>query len=109
MAYPTISTVAFKLKANLQSQTYYGLKIKNAENARKYLKELTAYRNDKRSGKTNIPVRTLYQALRLLAGLIHIGDLRDDFLVYSPQPIDTEYISAIINYWIDLEFPLKAT
>ncbi len=112
MVYQTISALALKLKANLQPQTYYGLQIDNSENALQYLKLLTAQRNRQSVDRTTIPFKSLYQVLRLLSGLIHIGQLSSysgSYLTYSPQPIDTRYIRAIINYWIELEFPEQPT
>lgn len=112
MIYQTISALAWKLKANLQSQTYYGLQINNLEEALQYLKLLTAQCNRQSVDKTTIPSKSLYQTLRLLSGLIHIGQLSshsESYLSYSPQPIDTRYISAIINYWIELEFSDRPT
>ncbi|WP_216087039.1 pPIWI_RE module domain-containing protein [Stanieria cyanosphaera] len=109
MVYQTISGVALRLKANLQPQTYYGLQIKDSEEAIQYLKLLTAHRNKQSVDETSIPVKSLYQALRLIPGLIHIEDFQQEFLAYSPQTINSRYISAIINYWIELEFPDKPT
>lgn len=109
MVYQTISTLALKLKANLQSQTYYGLQIEDLDKAIEYLTGLTKKRENRYDKNTTIPSKSLYQALRLLPGLIYIGDFKQDFLVYSPQPINARYISAIINYWIELEFPDKPT
>ncbi|MDJ0508834.1 MAG: DUF3962 domain-containing protein, partial [Crocosphaera sp.] len=108
MVYQTISALALKLKADLQSQTYYGLQVNNSEEAIQYLKLLTAHRNQQSVDKTTIPFKSLYQALRLLSGLIHINQLSsysEIYLVYSPQPIDRISIRAIINSWIELEFP----
>ena len=108
MAYQTISALALKLKADLQPQTYYGLQVKELEEARQYLKLLTARRNRQSVERTTIPFKSLYQALRLLSGLIHICQLSsysENYLVYSPQPINARYIEAIINCWIELEFP----
>ncbi|ACB53660.1 unknown [Crocosphaera subtropica ATCC 51142] len=112
MVYQTISALALKLKADLQSQTYYRLQFNNSEEAIHYLKLLTAQRNKQSVEKTTIPSKSLYQALRLLPGLIHIGQLSSysgNYLAYSPQPIDKTYIRAIINCWIDLEFPDNPT
>lgn len=108
MVYQTISALAWKLKADLQPQTYYELQIEDLEEARQYLKLLTAQRNRQSVDKTTIPFKSLSQALRLLSGLIHIGQLSsysDNYLAYSPQPINPRYIEAIINCWIELEFP----
>ena len=71
MVYQTISGVALRLKANLQPQTYYRLKINNVEEAIQYLKVLTVKRNKYQQpvDKTTIPVKSLYPALRLLPGL----------------------------------------
>ncbi len=112
MVYQTISALALKLKADLQSQTYYGLQVSNSEEAIQYLKLLTAHRNQQSVERITIPSKSLYQALRLLSGLIHIGQLSSysgNYLAYSPQPINAIYISAIINYWINLEFPEQPT
>ncbi|MDJ0730829.1 MAG: RNaseH domain-containing protein [Crocosphaera sp.] len=112
MVYQTISALALKLKADLQSQTYYRLQVNNLEDALQYLKLLTAQRNRQSVDKTTIPFKSLYQALRLLPGLIHIGQLSSysgNYLAYSPQPINVTYISAIIKYWIELEFPDNPT
>ncbi|MDJ0846054.1 RNaseH domain-containing protein [Crocosphaera sp.] len=117
MVYQTISALALKLKADLQPQPYYGLQVNNSEEALQYLKLLTAQRNRQSVDKTNIPFQSLYQALRLLPGLIHINQLSSysgNYLVYSPplKTIDRRYITAIraiINYWIELEFPDNPT
>jgi hypothetical protein len=112
MVYQTISALALKLKANLQPQTYYGLQVDNSEEAIQYLRLLTAQCNGQSVDKTTIPFKSLSQALRLFPGLIHIGQLSsypESYLVYSPQPLNARYISAIINYWIELEFPDQPT
>ncbi|MEM7579571.1 MAG: RNaseH domain-containing protein [Cyanobacteria bacterium P01_A01_bin.80] len=109
MVYQTISALGLKLKANLQSQTYYGLQVEDLDKAIEYLTGLTKKRENRYDKNTTIPSKSLYQALRLLPGLIHIGDFKQDFLAYSPQPISARYLSAIINYWIELEFPEQPT
>ncbi|WP_157951142.1 pPIWI_RE module domain-containing protein, partial [Cyanothece sp. BG0011] len=111
MVYQTISALALKLKADLQSQPYYGLQVNNSEEAIQYLKLLTAQRNKYKQpvDKTTIPFKSLYQALRLLPGLIYIADIYKECLVYSPQEINKTDIRAIINYWIELEFPDNPT
>ena len=76
MVYQTISALALKLKADLQPQTYYKLQVDNSEEAIQYLKGLTAHRNQQSVDETTIPSKSLYQALRLLSGLIFICNLR---------------------------------
>ncbi len=78
------------------------------EEAKQVIRGLTAKRDNTPIDKTNLPVKSLYKALRLAPGLIHIGKVSpklEEFWLYSPHPLPPKVLSAILDYWIETEFP----
>ena len=106
MAYPTIRLCAFRLKSDLPPQEFFVLNF--PDDAKQEIRRLTAKRDNKAIEQASLPVKSLYGALTLAPGLIHIGKLSpkpDEFWLYSPHQLSQKYLSAILSYWIDTEFP----
>ena len=106
MVYHTIRLCAYKLKSNIPAQEYYAMNF--PEDAKQYIRGLAVKRDKTPIDKTNIPVRSLYKALRLAPGLIHIGKVspeEGEFWLYSPYQLPERFLSAILDYWIETEFP----
>ncbi|MGB3206725.1 MAG: DUF3962 domain-containing protein [Crinalium sp.] len=106
MAYPTIRLCAFKAKSDLPKDKFYGMNF--PEKAKEIIRQITAKRDNKVIDKTSLPVKSLYKALRLIPGLIHIGNIyprAGEFWLYSPHQLPAKMLSAILSYWIDTEFP----
>ena len=106
MVYHTIRLCAYKLKSNIPAQEYYAMNF--PEDAKQFIRRLAVKRDKTPIDKTNIPVRSLYKALRLAPGLIHIGKVspeQGEFWLYSPHQLPERFLSAILDYWIETEFP----
>ena len=106
MVYHTIRLCAYKLKSNIPAQKYYAMNF--PEDAKQFIRRLAVKRDNKLIDETNIPVRSLYKALRLAPGLIHIGKVspeEGEFWLYSPYQLPERFLSAILDYWIETEFP----
>lgn len=118
--YKTIRFCSLKLKSDLPKQEFYVMKF--PEEAKDIIRRLAAKQNGTSFDKTSLPVKSLYKGLRLAPGLIHIGKIspkrdndeetnkeKEEFWLYSPQQLDTKKLSAILAYWIETEFPDKAS
>lgn len=106
MAYPKIRLCAFQLKSDLPPQEFYVMNF--PEKAKEVIKQITAKRDKTPIDKTTLPIKSLDKALRLAPGLIHIGKVylkENEFWLYSPHQLPQKYLSAILSYWIDTEFP----
>jgi hypothetical protein len=106
MAYPTICLCAFRLKSDLPPQEFYVMNF--PEEAKEVIRRITAKRDKTLIDKTALPVKSLYKGLRLVPGLIHLGNVSpksEHFWLYSSHPLDTKKLSAILSYWIDTEYP----
>ncbi|MBD1903937.1 DUF3962 domain-containing protein [Funiculus sociatus GB2-A5] len=106
MAYPTIRLCAFRLKSDLPTQEFYVMNF--PEEAKEVIRRITAKRDKTSIDKTALPVKSLYKGLRLVPGLIHLGNVSpksEEFWLYSSHPLDTKKLSAILSYWIDIEYP----
>ncbi len=106
MAYPTIRLCSFKAKSDLPKEKIYVMSF--PEKAKEVIRQITAKRDNTVIDKISLPVKSLYKALRLIRGLIHIGKISPnagEFWLYSPHQLPTKSLSAILSYWIDTEFP----
>lgn len=106
MVYPKIRLCAFRLKSDLPPQEFFGLKF--PDDAKQQIRRFTAKRDNKAIEQASLPVKSLDRALRLAPGLIYIGKLSPkpgEFWLYSPHQLPPKYLSAILSYWIDTEFP----
>lgn len=106
MAYPTIRLCTFKAKCDWLPQEFYVMDF--PEKAKEVIRRITAKRDKTPIDKTTLPVKSLYKALRLAPGLIHIGKVspkENEFWLYSPHPLPEKTLSAVLSYWIDTEFP----
>jgi hypothetical protein len=106
MVYHTIRLCAYKLKSNIPAPEYYAMNF--PEDAKPFIRRLAVKRDKTLIDETNIPVRSLYKALRLAPGLIHIGKIspqQGEFWLYSPHQLPERFLSAILDYWIETEFP----
>jgi hypothetical protein len=88
MAYPTICLCAFRLKSDLPTQEFYVMNF--PEEAKEVIRRITAKMDKTLIDKTALPVKSLYKGLRLVPGLIHLGNVSpksDAFLVIQFSPI----------------------
>ncbi|MFB2879919.1 pPIWI_RE module domain-containing protein [Floridanema aerugineum] len=107
MVYQTIRLCAFKLKSELRSQQYYVMNF--PEDAKSHIIRLTAKRD--KLDRASLPVKSLYKGLRLAPGLIQIGKVspkENEFWLYSPHQLSQRMLTAILDYWIETEFPDEA-
>lgn len=106
MVYQTIRLAAYKLKPNISKQNFYVMNF--PDEAKQAIRKLTVKRDKRNTEEINIPVKSLYERLRLAPGLIRIGKVYpkpEEFWLYSPQQLDTKKLYAILDYWIETEFP----
>lgn len=78
------------------------------EEAKQLIRMLASKRDKTPIDKTNIPINSLNKGLRLAPGLIHIGKVSPqpgEFWLYSPHELSERALSAILDYWIETEFP----
>lgn len=111
MVYPIIGLCSFKLKSDIPPQEFYVMNFPNE--AKQFIRKLTAKRDRTPIAQTNLPVKSLYKALGLASGLIYIGKVSPEpghFWLYSPYPLPEKMLSAILSHWVDIEFldkPIK--
>ena len=110
MVYPIIRLCSFKLKSDIPPQTFYVMNF--PDEAKQFIRKLTAKRDKKSVEETNIPSKSLNKALKLAPGLIYINNIspkENEFWLYSPSPLPKRILSAIVSHWIDTEFPSEST
>lgn len=106
MVYHTIRLCAYKLKSNIQAEKYYAMNF--PEDAKQFIRRLASKRDKTPIDRTNIPINSLNKGLRTAPGLIHIGKVSPqpgEFWLYSPHQLSERALSAILDYWIETEFP----
>lgn len=106
MVYRTIRLCSFKLKSDIPPQEFYVMNF--PDEAKHFIRGLTAKRDRTSIEQTNLPVKSLDKALGLASGLIHFGNVSPkpgQFWLYSPYPLPERMLSAILSHWVDIEFP----
>lgn len=106
MVYHTIRLCAYKLKFNIQAEKYYAMNF--PEDAKPFIRMLASKRDRTPIDRTNIPINSLNKGLKTAPGLIHIGKVspeEGEFWLYSSHELSERALSAILDYWIETEFP----
>jgi Skp family chaperone for outer membrane proteins len=106
MVYQTIRLCAYKLKSNIPAKKYYAMNF--PDEAKQFIRMLASKRDRTPIDRTNIPINSLNKGLRTAPGLIHMGKVspkEGEFWLYSPHQLSERALSAILDYWIETEFP----